>query len=86
MTTLDVDLLNPSAQAESQKNKKKTLIPNPRSEFLALKCADCVEVTTAFSHSNVPVVCTECGKTLAFPTGGRIRFADGVQTRAKIAG
>jgi small subunit ribosomal protein S27e len=85
MTTLDVDILNPSAVAESQKNKKKTLVPNPRSRFLSLKCTDCVEVTTAFSHSNIPVLCSQCGKTLAFPTGGRVRFAEGVQLREKIA-
>jgi small subunit ribosomal protein S27e len=84
MTTLDVDILHPSALHESQTNKKKTLVPNPRSSFLSLKCADCIEVTTAFSHSNVPVTCAECGKVLAYPTGGRLRLAEGVDVREKI--
>ena len=85
MTTLDVDILHPSIAAEARLDKKKTLVPNPRSEFLALRCHDCMDLTTAFSHSNIPVVCQSCGTPLAFPTGGRIRLVEGVDARSKFA-
>lgn len=84
MTTLDVDILHPTIDQENHTCKKKTLVPNPRSEFLSLRCASCMAVTTAFSHSNVPIICADCQAPIAFPTGGRIRLVDGVQSRSKV--
>jgi ribosomal protein S27E len=83
MSALDVDILHPSVLQESQMNKKHTLVPNPRSGFVSLKCTDCLELTTAFSHSDIVVSCAECGKALAFPTGGQIRLSEGVQLHPK---
>ena len=85
MTTLDVDILHPSQQQEARVNKKMTLVPNPRSEFLSLRCQACMALTTAFSHSNTQVVCQECGAVLAYPTGGKIKLADGVQSRPRVS-
>lgn len=84
MTTLDCDILHPTIDQENHTCKKKTLVPNPRSEFLSLRCASCMNVTVAFSHSNVPITCQECAAPLAFPTGGRIRLLEGVQSRPKV--
>ena len=84
MSTLDVNILHPSVAAEAACCKKKTLVPNPHSEFLSLRCPTCVALTTAFSHSNVPVVCSECNSPLAFPTGGRIRLVENVEARPKV--
>jgi small subunit ribosomal protein S27e len=84
MSTLDQDILHPSIQQESRTCKKKTLVPNPRSEFLNLRCTECLEITLAFSHSNVPVQCTGCGRTIAYPTGGKVKLADNVKERAKV--
>jgi small subunit ribosomal protein S27e len=84
MTTLDVDVLHPSAAKEASTNKKKLLVPNPRSEFVSLRCPDCMELTTGFSHSNSTIICTECNRPLAYATGGRINLAEGVQARPKI--
>ena len=84
MSTLDCDILHPSAEQELQMNKKKTLVPNPRSEFLAIRCPTCTTVTTAFSHSNVPVFCKGCQTPLATPTGGRIQLADSIQARPRL--
>ena len=83
MSTLDCDLLHPSVEQEKHTCKKKTLIPNPRSEFVTLRCPSCTKGSIAFSHSNVPVTCQECGITLAYPTGGKIKLAEGVETREK---
>ena len=84
MSTLDCDLLHPSISSEQHTHKKKTLVPNPRSEFLSLRCPACTALTTAFSHSNVPVFCKSCQTPLATPTGGRILLADQVEIRPKI--
>ncbi|KAK8890575.1 40S ribosomal protein S27 [Tritrichomonas musculus] len=83
MTTLDCDILHPTIAHEIHTCKKKTLVPNPRSEFLSLRCASCMTVTTCFSHSNIPITCTKCNAPLAFPTGGRIKLVDGVESRPK---
>lgn len=85
MSTLDVDILHPTAVQESHSCKKKTLIPNPRSAFVELCCASCAQVTTAFSHSDAVVVCTECNSPLAFPTGGKVRLVEGVKSRELYA-
>lgn len=84
MSTLDVNILHPCPECEKHMNKKKTLVPNPKSEFLSLRCSSCMTVTTAYSHSNVPVVCKDCNTPLAFPTGGRIRLIESVEARPKI--
>jgi small subunit ribosomal protein S27e len=84
MTTLDVDLLHPSAETECKTNKKKLLVPNPRSEFVSLRCPDCLDLTTGFSHSNTTIICTQCSRPLAYPSGGRIRLTEGVQARLRI--
>lgn len=84
MTTLDCDILHPTSELEKNTCKKKTLVPNPRSEFLSLRCASCLHVTTAYSHSNIPVLCIHCKTPLAFPKGGRIRLVEGVESRTKV--
>ena len=84
MSTLDCDILHPTPEQELHTNKKKTLVPNPRSEFLALRCPTCTQVTTAFSHSNVPVFCKGCASPLATPTGGRIQLAESVEARTRL--
>ena len=84
MSTLDCDIIHPSADKEKSTHKKKTLIPNPRSDFLSLRCPICTHITTAFSHSNTPILCEECGATLAYPTGGRIKLGENVECRSKI--
>lgn len=84
MSTLDSDILHPSAEEEANCHKKKTLVPNPKSEFLSLRCPSCMTITTAYSNSTVPIVCKECNTPLAFPTGGRLRFVESVEARPKI--
>jgi len=83
MTAIDVDLLHPAAAREALTCKKKALIPNPRSEFVDLRCSSCMAVTPAFSHADVNVSCAECTAPLAYATGGRIRLADGVELRPR---
>jgi small subunit ribosomal protein S27e len=47
------------------------VLPKPRSKFLRVKCPDCGNEQTVFSHATNPVHCNVCGAILAKPTGGK---------------
>jgi small subunit ribosomal protein S27e len=47
------------------------IMPKPRSVFLQVKCPDCGNEQTIFSHVATVVRCNICGATLAEPTGGK---------------
>ncbi len=49
----------------------ETIIPKPRSVFLQVKCTDCGNEQSIFSHAATVVHCNICGATLAEPTGGK---------------
>jgi small subunit ribosomal protein S27e len=49
----------------------KELVPKPRSKFYEVKCKECGNIQTIFSHAAMEVKCLVCGATLAEPTGGR---------------
>jgi len=48
------------------------LIPKPRSRFLRVKCPDCGNEQTVFSHSTSVVHCNVCGAILAKPSSGKV--------------
>jgi len=50
------------------------IIPKPKSVFLQVKCPDCGNEQTVFSHVASIVHCNICGATLAEPTGGKARI------------
>ncbi|KAK1244578.1 hypothetical protein MKX07_003377 [Trichoderma sp. CBMAI-0711] len=87
LQVLAVDLLNPSAASEAKKHKLKTLVPQPRSFFMDVKCPGCFTITTVFSHAQTVVICQGCTTVLCQPTGGartwnrcfEDRFIPGVQ-------
>lgn len=47
------------------------IIPKPRSNFIQVKCPDCGNEQTIFSHATLVVRCNICGAVLAEPTGGK---------------
>lgn len=47
------------------------LIPKPRSGFLRVKCPDCGNEQTVFSHATNVVHCNVCGALLAKPSSGK---------------
>ena len=49
----------------------ETLLPRPKSRFLRVKCPDCGNEQTVFSHATVKIHCNVCGALLAEPSGGR---------------
>ncbi|KAJ5306277.1 Ribosomal protein S27 [Penicillium antarcticum] len=80
---LAVDLLNPTPQAEARKHKLKTLVPQPRSFFMDVKCPGCFTITTVFSHAQTVVICAGCSTVLCQPTGGKARLTEGCSFRRK---
>ncbi|CAG8922315.1 unnamed protein product [Penicillium salamii] len=80
---LAVDLLNPTPQAEGRKHKLKTLVPQPRSFFMDVKCPGCFTITTVFSHAQTVVICAGCSTVLCQPTGGKARLTEGCSFRRK---
>ena len=50
------------------------VIPEPKSVFLQVKCPDCGNEQTIFSHVASVVHCNICGATLAEPTGGKAKI------------
>lgn len=53
--------------------KREVLTPMPNSNFLKVKCSDCGNEQTMFSHASTVVRCNICNKELAIPTGGKAR-------------
>jgi small subunit ribosomal protein S27e len=55
-------------------SKFKVLIPEPKSKFLRVKCKNCGNEQTVFSHATFPVRCLSCGAQLIIPTGGKAKI------------
>jgi small subunit ribosomal protein S27e len=47
------------------------IIPKPRSKFIRVRCPQCGNEQTIFSHAVNKVVCNVCNTTLTEPTGGK---------------
>lgn len=47
------------------------IIPKPRSKFLRVKCPNCGNEQTVFSHVTNTVICNVCNAVIAEPTGGK---------------
>jgi len=54
--------------------RRKTLIPQPKSKFVRVRCPDCGNEQTIFDHASTLVRCLVCGRVLAKPTGGRAKI------------
>lgn len=54
--------------------RRKELVPMPKSKFYIVRCPDCGNTQTVFSHASTRVNCFVCGKPLATPTGGKARI------------
>ncbi|KAH8992051.1 40S ribosomal protein S27 [Lactarius akahatsu] len=83
MQPLAIDLLNPSAEAESKRHKLKRLVQSPNSYFMDVKCPGCFSISTVFSHAQTVVICNSCSSVLCQPTGGRARLTEGSSYRRK---
>jgi small subunit ribosomal protein S27e len=48
---MDIDLLNVDPVQEEKKHKLKRLVQSPNSYFMDVKCPQCYNITTIFSHA-----------------------------------
>ncbi len=56
-------------------NRRKVLIPMPRTKFLKVKCPSCGNEQVIFDRATFPVRCLICGTQLTYPTGAKARLA-----------
>ncbi|MCH4815162.1 MAG: 30S ribosomal protein S27e [Saccharolobus sp.] len=54
--------------------KLRILIPEPKSRFLRVKCPNCGNEQTIFSHSTFPVRCLSCGTELVYSVDGKAKI------------
>ncbi|MHA1713075.1 MAG: 30S ribosomal protein S27e [Candidatus Ranarchaeia archaeon] len=52
-------------------NQDTPQISRPSSRFLVIRCPECNNEQTIFSHATHQVKCEVCGKVLSKPTGGK---------------
>ncbi len=55
-------------------NQWDKIIPKPKTVFLQVKCPDCGNEQSIFSHVAITVKCNICGATLAEPKGGKAKI------------
>ncbi|UYV61337.1 RpS27 [Cordylochernes scorpioides] len=70
------DLLYPSKEEQLRTHKLKRLVQSPNSYFMDVKCAGCYNISTAFSHAQSVLFCSNCSQILGTPTGGKIHLRD----------
>ena len=54
--------------------KDHVLVPEPSSKFNKVKCHECEEEQTVYSHSTTQVICNSCGNILSKSTGSKAKI------------
>lgn len=78
-----MDLLNVDPSQEEHMHKLKKLVQAPNSYFFDVRCAQCLQITTIFSHSQTSVACPRCAQVLCTTSGGRAKLSTGCAYRRK---
>ena len=52
-----------------------TLMSNPKSKFIKVRCAKCKNEQIIFGNASNVVLCLVCSKEVAYPTGGESRIS-----------
>ncbi|KAF9924863.1 40S ribosomal protein S27-like [Linnemannia zychae] len=81
--TLAEDNLHPSPAKEAQTHKLKKVVQAPDSYYMDVKCNNCQNISTVFSHADTVVKCLKCSNILSQPTGGIAKLSEGVSFRKK---
>src|SRR6056300_1726041 len=82
-STMEMDLLNADPVQEEHLHKLKRLVQAPNSYFLDIRCKQCLNITTVFSHSQTAVACEHCNLVLCTTTGGKAKLTVGSSWRRK---
>ena len=80
---MEMDLLNVDPTLEERLHKLKRLVQAPNSFFMDVKCKQCTEISTIFSHSQTSVSCDNCVNLLCTTRGGKCKLVVGTSYRRK---
>ena len=80
---MEMDLLNADPTQEEHLHKLKKLVQSPDSFFMDVKCKQCNEIKTIFSHAQTPYQCEQCVTPLCTTTGGKAKLQIGSAWRRK---
>ena len=80
---MEMDLLNVDPTQEEHLHKLKRLVQTPNSFFMDVKCKQCNEISTIFSHSQTSVYCDNCFNLLCTTRGGKAKLVVGTSFRRK---
>lgn len=80
---MEMDLLNIDPVQEERLHKLKRLVQAPNSYFMDVKCKQCDEIATIFSHSQTAVSCESCSQLLCTTSGGKVKLVIGSAYRRK---
>lgn len=80
---MEMDLLNVDPTQEEHLHKLKRLVQCPDSFFMDVKCKQCSEISTIFSHSQTSVSCDSCFNLLCTTKGGKAKLVVGTAWRRK---
>ena len=75
--------MNADPIAEEHMHKLKKLVQSPNSFFLDVRCNQCGNISTIFSHSQTSVQCSCCGNILCTTSGGKAKLSVGSSWRRK---
>lgn len=54
--------------------KENILIPQPKSEFYNVECANCNEKTIIYSHTTTDIYCKSCNELVSKKSGGKSKI------------
>ena len=80
---MEMDLLNVDPSQEEHLHKLKKLVQAPNSFFYDVRCVQCLQITSVFSHSQTSVACPNCGQVLCTTSGGKAKLTTGCSYRRK---
>ena len=83
LVRMEMDLLNADPIAEEHMHKLKKLVQAPNSFFLDVRCNQCHNISTIFSHSQTSVQCQHCTNILCTTSGGKAKLSVGSSWRRK---
>lgn len=83
LVKMEMDLLNADPIMEDHMHKLKKLVQAPNSFFLDVRCPQCYNISTIFSHSQTSVTCQHCTNILCNTSGGKAKLSVGSSWRRK---
>ena len=62
----------------------RSLIAQPKSRFMKVKCKTCAHEQIMFDHAKTRIECHVCGELLAAPAGGKAKLTEASEVLEEI--